>query len=115
MKALARGNDVDVSELVLGGTLRILTHPKVFQNPTPLPEAVDFIEDFRARPTVHILSPGDPHWPIFVTLCRKYEALGNLVPDAYHAALAIEHGCHWASLDRGFARYESLEWVHPLD
>ena len=40
---------------------------------------------------------------------------GNLVPDAYHAALAIEHGCQWITTDRDYSRFSRLSWRHPLD
>lgn len=113
--ALSSPSGVAVSELALSGCLRIITHPKIFERPTPLAEALDFVDDFRSRPEVRILGPGLKHWEIFLALCRKAEAKGNLVPDAYHAALAIEWGCDWISSDRGFARYPGLRWRHPLD
>ncbi len=106
---------VAVSELALSGCLRITTHPKIFMPPTPLDKAVDFVEDFRARDDVQVLSPDQDHWRIFIDLCRRTDARGNLVPDAYHAALAIEHGCEWITLDRGFSRYPDLKWRHPFD
>lgn len=106
---------VAVSDLVLSGSLRIITHPKVFKVPTPLAKALEFVEDFRSREKVRLLAPGPAHWEIFTALCRRVEARGNLVPDAYHAALAIEHGCEWITLDRGFARFPGLRWRHPLD
>ncbi|MDR7300981.1 putative nucleic acid-binding protein [Haloactinomyces albus] len=46
---------------------------------------------------------------------QRSDAKGNLVPDAYLAAIAIEHGCEWITADRGFARYPGLRWHHPLD
>ena len=94
---------VAVSNLVLNGCLRIITHSRIF------------IADIRSRPQVHILEPGENHWKIFVDLCRKNDARGNLIPDAYHAALAIETGSEWISLDRGFSRYRNLNWRHPFD
>ena len=106
---------VAVSELALSGSLRVITHPKVFKVPTPLAKALEFVEDFRSREEVHLLAPGLAHWEIFTGLCRRVEARGNLVPDAYHAALALEHGCEWITLDRGFARFPGLRWRHPLD
>jgi toxin-antitoxin system PIN domain toxin len=105
---------VAVSELVLSGCLRVLTHPKIFKDPTPLASALEFIDDFRARDEVRVLSPGPDHWRIFTDLCRKADARGNLVPDAYHAALALEFGCEWVSRDRGFARFPGLKWKDPL-
>ena len=106
---------VAVSELVLSGCLRVITHPKIFKKPTPLAQALDFLEDFRSREEVHLLAPGAGNWKIFVDLCRRSDARGNLVPDAFHAALAIELGCEWLTLDRGFARFPGLKWRHPLD
>ncbi len=106
---------VGVSELVLSGCLRIITHPNIFKTPTPLNRGLEFIEDLRSREEVHLLAPGAGHWKIFSELCRKAEARGNLVPDAFHAALAMELGCEWLTLDRGFARFPGLNWRHPLD
>jgi hypothetical protein len=106
---------VAVSELALSGCLRVITHPKIFKKPTPLAQALDFAEDFRSREEVHLLGPSASHWKIFIDLCRRSDARGNFVPDAFHAALAIELGCEWLTLDRGFARFPGLKWRHPLD
>ncbi|MEO5753187.1 MAG: type II toxin-antitoxin system VapC family toxin [Chthoniobacterales bacterium] len=113
--ALEAPAGIGVSELTLSGCLRIVTHPRIFKKPTPLPQALDFLEDFRDREQVHLLSPGATHWKIFLNLCLRGDARGNLVPDAFHAALAIETGCEWLTLDRGFARFPGLKWRHPLD
>ena len=115
VQLLSQPAGVAVSELVLSGTLRIITHPKVFKEPTPIDKAIEFIEDFRLRQNTHILAPGKNHWSIFVELCRKADARGNLVPDAYHAALALEYDCIWISLDHGFRRYPGLKLRHPLE
>ena len=61
--------------------------------------------------TVH---PGARHWRIFTRLCRESGATGNLVPDAFLAALALEHGCELVSNDADFARFRGLRWRHPL-
>ncbi len=113
--ALQGPSGVGVSELVLSGCLRIITHPKVFKQPTPLDQGLEFIEDVRSRDQVHLLGPGPGHWKIFTELCRNSDARGNRVPDAFHAALAMELGCEWVTLDRGFSRFPGLNWRHPLD
>lgn len=113
--ALREPAGIAVSELALSGCLRVITHPKIFKKPTPLALALEFLEDFRARDEVHVLGPGPGHWKIFIDLCRRGDARGNLVPDAFHAALAMELGCEWLTLDRGFARFPGLKWRHPLD
>ena len=57
-----------VSELALSGCLRVVTHPKIFKKPTPLPQALEFVDDLRSREEVHLLGPGAGHWKIFVDL-----------------------------------------------
>ena len=104
-----------VSELVLSGFLRVVTHPKVFSQPTPLKKAIAFTEALRAQPNCVIQMPGARHWDLFVQLCQQAGAKGNQIPDAYHAALAIETGSEWTTTDRGFGRFRGLRWKHPLD
>ena len=103
-----------ISELVLSGALRVLTHPRVFNPPTPIERAIEFLDAVRAQPNVVIVAPGPRHWEIFSDLCRSASAKGNLVADAYHAALAIEQGAEWVSADRGYARFPGLRWHHPF-
>lgn len=104
-----------LSDLVLSGVVRILTHPGVFSPATPLEAALEFVEALRAQPNAIVLAPGARHWEIFTSLCSTARAKGNLIPDAYHAALAIEHGCEWITTDRDYARFPGLRWRHPLD
>jgi predicted nucleic acid-binding protein len=68
----------------------------------------------RRRANCVRLTPGPRNWSIFAELCEKSGATGNVVPDAYHAALAIEHGCEFITTDRGFDRFPGLRWRHPL-
>jgi uncharacterized protein len=105
---------IALTDLVLSGFLRVVTHPKIFKTPTPLEQALDFAADLRARSTVTIVHPGAGHWEIFLGLCRSADARGNWVPDAYHASLAIEYGLEWITLDQGFARYPGLRWSNPV-
>lgn len=111
---LASERTYGMSELVLSGFLRVVTHPQIFREPTPVPIALDFVEAVRDRPNCAVVKPGSRHWGIFTRLYRETGARGNLVPDAYLAALAIESGSDWITLDRGFARFPDLRWRHPL-
>ncbi len=103
------------SELVLSGFVRIVTHPRVFPDPTPLEDALTFVQRFREPAHAVRVAPGPRHWMIFADLCRRANAKGNLVPDAYLAALAIESGSEWTTTDRDYARFPGLQWRHPLD
>lgn len=102
------------SDLVLSGFLRVVTHPRVFNPPTPLGEALRFARGFRDRPNAAPVAPGPRHWQLFTRLCESAGAKGNLVPDAYLAALAIETGSEWVTTDRDYSRFDGLRWRHPL-
>lgn len=103
-----------VSELVLSGFVRIVTSPQVFGKPTPLPQALAFCRSLLEQPTCRRLRPGPNHFEIFERLCSQAGVRGKLVSDAYHAALAIEHGCQWITTDGDFARFPGLKTRHPL-
>jgi toxin-antitoxin system PIN domain toxin len=112
---LADQEPYGVADLVLSGFLRVVTHPKVFRQPTPLETAVAFVEVLRTQPNCVPVAPGQRHWEIFTGLCLAAGAKGNLVPDAYLAALAIESGSEWVTTDRDYSRFRGLRWRHPLD
>lgn len=112
--ALADDEPLGLSELVLSAVVRVLTHPRVFDPPTPLNDALAYVDALRQQPRVVMLRPGGRHWALFTDLCRRGQARGNLVADAYHAALAIEVGAEWISTDRDFARFPGLRWREPI-
>lgn len=103
-----------VSELVLSGFLRIVTHPKIFNPPSSFEDALSFVNTLREQDNCKIVAPDIRHWDIFQKLCQTAKAKGNLVPDAYHAALAIESGSEWITSDQGFSRYSGLRWRTPF-
>ena len=99
---------------ILSSVIRITTHPKVFVNPSTMDEALRFCDTLLEQPHCVVVRPGERHWDIFQRLCLEAEARGNLVPDAWFAALAIESGCEWITLDRDFARFPGLRWRLPV-
>ncbi|HEX9886397.1 MAG TPA: type II toxin-antitoxin system VapC family toxin [Longimicrobiales bacterium] len=104
-----------ISDLVMSGFLRIVTHPRVFQDPTPPTQALAFARAVRDRENRVPVEPGPRHWALFVELCQRAGARGNLIPDAYIAALAIESGAELLTTDRDFSRFPGLKARHPLD
>jgi uncharacterized protein len=111
---LAGQEPYGISDLVLSGFLRIVTNPKVFKQPTPMETALGFTELVRTQANCVPVEPGPRHWDLFTGLCRTAGVKGNLVPDAYLAALAIESGSEWITTDRDFSRFPGLRWRHPL-
>ncbi len=115
MQGLVDGDEAfALSSIVLSGFLRIVTHPRIFSTPDPIDAALAFTETLRASERTVMVEPGPRHWEIFERLCREGSARGNLVADAYLAALAIESGCEWITTDRDYARFPGLRWRHPL-
>jgi uncharacterized protein len=100
-----------LSRTILSGFIRVSTHPRVFSPPTPLPDALAFCDDLRIRAGFRWIEPGPAHWGIFCRLCRETNAKGNLVPDAWLAALAIESGSTWVTGDRDYGLFAGLERV----
>jgi len=108
------GESYGLSDLVLSGFVRVVTHPKVFAVPSPLADALEFTQQLRGRPNCVPVAPGPRHWELFQGLCVEAAARGNLVPDAYLAAMAIESGCEWVTTDRDFSRFSRLRWRNPV-
>ena len=103
-----------LSSVTLGGFLRLVTNPRIFQPATPMDLALAFCHQLLARTNAAFLQPGARHWPIMVDLIEQSDCRGAMVSDAYLAALTIEHGCELITNDGDFARFPNLRWRHPL-
>ena len=103
-----------LSVLVAVAFLRIVTNPRVFATPTPLPTALASVDHLATHPRCRLVAPGADHWSRVAELCRATGAAGKLVADAQHAAVAIAEGCTWVTRDGDFARFSShgLAWQH---
>ena len=104
-----------MADMVLSGFIRVAMHPRVFNPPSTMEQALAFVADVRDQPNCVTIRAGNRHWDIFERLCRSAGVKGNLVPDAYLAALAIESGSTWVTTDRDYSRFAGLTWRHPLD
>ena len=103
-----------MSPQVLAGLIRIATHPRIFRKPSRREDAISFSSLLLDQDHCQIVQPGPRHWPVFCSLCEKANAKGNLVQDAWFAALAIESGCEWVTTDQDFARFGGLLWRAPF-
>jgi hypothetical protein len=102
-----------LSPLTLAAIVRVTTNRRTYVNPSMFDEAFGFCEDLLGQPHCQIVEPGDRHWNIFKRLCIETNTRGATVTDAWYAALAIEWGCEWITLDRDFARFPGLRWQRP--
>lgn len=113
--AMATSEPLGLADFVAAGFVRVVTHPKVFKDPSPAVVAFEFVRAVRSGPATMRVTPGERTWTIFEQVMLDSGATGNLVPDAFLAAVAIEQGATLVSADRSFARFPGLRWSHPLD
>ena len=102
-----------ISPLALSAVVRVTTNPRSFKAPSTLQEAFTYNEYLLGSPNCQIVVPGERHWDIFKRLCIEADVRGPLVTDAWFAALAIEWGCEWITLDGDYARFPGLKWRTP--
>lgn len=102
-----------VPDLVWIGFLRIVTNARVLVSPDSIEDALGFHDALVAHPAYRSPSPMKPGWPEFRRLAVDARAVGNLVPDAYIAAVADELACPVASMDRDFRRFDQVRLVDP--
>jgi toxin-antitoxin system PIN domain toxin len=115
LEAMRSSNDsLGLSDVALAGVVRLATNPRVFVQPETVEAVLDYL-DVLLDPPGQLIRAGESHWRRFAQMCRDHHLRGNLVPDAYLAALAIEQGAELITFDRGFGRYSGLRWHCLLD
>lgn len=102
-----------LSPLALSAVVRITTNTRSYKMPSSLEDAFGFVQDLLGQPHCQIVEPGPRHWDIFQRICTQTNTRGAVVTDAWYAALAIEWGCEWITMDRDFARFPGLKWSLP--
>jgi toxin-antitoxin system PIN domain toxin len=102
-------------DVVLSGSIRIVTGGKAVAVPEPLESAIGFCNRLLAAPACLLAHPGDRHWGLFTNPCRQSNAVGNLVTDAYLAAIALENDPEMISCDGDFHRFSGLRYRHSLE
>lgn len=95
--------------------LRVVTHPRVYHPPMPMPRALADLERILESPSLVLLAETERHPEIMERLVRDSGATGNLVHDAHIAALCIEHGVsELVTGDRDFLRFTDLRIRNPF-
>lgn len=111
--AVSGDSPFGMSRLALNALIRITTGARAFANPSTIAEAFGFCDDILSLRHCHPVEPGARHWEIFRELCVETQTRGARVTDVWFAALAIESGCEWITLDGDFARFRGLKWSKP--
>jgi uncharacterized protein len=116
LTALVAGQDeLALADHCLTGFLRIVTNPRILADPAPTSDALRFVDRLRAARRGSPVAASAATWEVLAGHASQDRAIrGNLVPDAYLAALAVSHGCRLATADRGFARFPDLDFFDPV-
>ena len=111
VRRLAEGDEAwAIPVFCIGEFLRVVSHDRLFDPPTPVMEAVDAVDSLHASPSSRLLTPGDRYLPLLRNLIAESHVRGNLVYDAQIAAVCLEHGATvLLTEDRDFARFRSLK------
>ena len=101
--ACAEGVSLQLMPMVVASFVRLVTHPKIFVQPTPIEDALGFLDALLVVPGVE-MPPLNAEWPILRQLCIEKELAANAIPDAWLAAAVIQRGEHLVTFDAGFKR-----------
>ncbi len=95
--------------------LGVVTHPRVYNQPTPLGLALETVDAWLQTPTLLLLAEADAYWPHLRATIIAGKIVGPRIHDARIAALCRQHGVRelW-SADRDFSRFPDLKVVNPL-
>lgn len=95
--------------------IAVVTHPRIFSPPTPLPQALAQVNAWLESPSLLTLAESEGYWPALEDAARAARAVGPLIHDARIAALCQAHGVRelWTA-DRDFGRFPGLVARNPL-
>jgi uncharacterized protein len=95
--------------------LAIVTHPRIYRPPTPLPLAFDQVEAWRESPSLVVLTETEGYWSVLRRALERSKAVGPTIHDARVATLCLHHGVRelWTA-DRDFSRFPDLGVRNPL-
>jgi uncharacterized protein len=114
VRVVAGDDELGLVDTCLTGFLRIVTNPRIVADPAPAKHAFGFVRTIQAGRRAQPLSSTAATWAIFADFVAADRGVkANLVPDAYLAALAISHRGRLASADRGFGRFQGLDFFDP--
>ena len=95
--------------------LAIVTHPRIYAPPTPLPAALEQVEAWLEAPRLVLLAESEGYWRELRPTLEAGRVAGAQVHDARVAALCRQHGVRelWTT-DRDFGRFPELTVRNPL-
>ena len=95
--------------------LAVVTHPRVFNPPSPVERALEQVSMWMESPSLVLLGEETGYWENLSSAVLSSGVSGPRVHDARIAALCVLHGVKelW-SADRDFGRFPDLRVRNPL-
>lgn len=95
--------------------LAIVTHPRIYNPPTPLPAALSQVDAWLESPSVILLAESEGYWLELRSALKEGRIVGPQVHDARIAAMCRLHAVRelWTA-DRDFGRFPGLTVLNPL-
>ena len=95
--------------------LSVVTHPRIYKQPTPLTQALEFLSVLQGSPTLEMLAEGEGYFPGLTEIAMAARVQGPRIHDARIAAICKYHGVRelW-SADRDFSRFGGIKVRNPL-
>jgi toxin-antitoxin system PIN domain toxin len=95
--------------------LAVVTHPRIYDPPTPTARALDQVAAWLESPSLVLLAESHDHWETLRPLVEAGRIAGPQFHDARIAAICSAHGVAelW-SADRDFGRFPALVVRNPL-
>ena len=95
--------------------LAIVTHPRIYEPPTPVTRAIEQVEAWLQSPSLRLLAESGSYWEQLQEVVKKGRGTGARLHDARVVALCRHHGVRelWTA-DRDFGRFRGLPVRNPL-
>ena len=116
VKALAEGGTPwAIPAPCLHEFLAIATHPRIYDPPSRLGQAMNQVTAWLESPGLVVLSEGPGYWELFERVLARSQVVGPRVHDARIATLCLHHRVAklW-TVDRDFSRFSELKVENPL-
>jgi toxin-antitoxin system PIN domain toxin len=113
LAACATGVSLKLIPMVVASFLRLVTNSRIFVQPTPMAEAMKFLDALLSVPGVEMPSIGS-EWPLLQQLCVEKKLVANAIPDAWLAAVVVQLGEHLVTFDTDFKKLLSRTQVTIL-
>jgi hypothetical protein len=93
----------------------VVTNPKVYRPPSPLPDALVFLDSLMTAPNLHLLAESPGYFDKLREIVLAGKISGPRIHDARIAALCLHHGVSelWTA-DRDFSLFPQLRARNPL-